>query len=473
MFKILSYIFLTLILVVFYSAVSVTMDQSIMAVLISVMILSLIAFIYKKESNSNLKGQFFKHSSFFILGFLIVHFQYYLDFLLGNVSSDNVYIWINKNVVVKGMVLSLIGLLSFFIGYLFCNKIPIRERKVNDGKVIHVKYLLILAFVSLGIFYFTVNPLYLAGLYGSEEMGVSATYANLIFSLCIFAIIIQNCRNMIVINDIPSSFKNYVKKQGYFLVTLIGIYLLSVLLSGDRGPLITFSICFISGYFFVTKRKLSLKYGVLMVFGGAFLMTLLGQVRSFDSGLDFSSKLNEAIKKEKIHSETSLIPQTQELAGSVRTLHTTLDYIPEKEDFLYGRFQFQQFTVVIPFFNIFLETIFDSNHRKYAGSSSYVTWINQGDFPTSGDGTSCIADFYFDFGLFGVLFGMLFFGYFIRYLEIAMYSHTVPSLMTHVFGVVYLSSAFYISRSTVLFDLRTVAWILIILIINKSLFNKK
>lgn len=473
MFKILSYIFLTLILIVFYSVVSLTMDQSIMTVVISVMILSLISFIYRKESNYNLRGQFFKHSSFFLLGYIIVHFQYYIDFVLGNVSSDNLYIWINKSVVIKSMILSLIGLLCFFIGYLLCKNISLKKIKTVSNTVVSVKYLLVLALISLIVFYLTVNPLYLAGFYGSEEMGASATYANLIFSLSVYSVIIQNCRNMIVSRNIPTTFKNYLREQGYFLVSLIGVYLLSVILSGDRGPLITFGICFVSGYFFVTKKKLSLKYGLLLVFTGAFLITLLGQVRSFDSSLDFSAKLSEAIKKEKTQNEISFIPQTQELAGSVRTLHTATNYLPEKQDFLYGRFQFQQFTVIIPFFNAYLESLFESNHPKYASSASFVTWINQGDFPTSGDGTSCIADFYIDFGLLGVVIGMLLFGYFIRYVEISMYSNTLPTLIIHVFGVVYLSTAVYISRSTVLFDLRSVAWILIILIINRSLLNKK
>jgi oligosaccharide repeat unit polymerase len=461
-------------MVFFYLVAPTTMDKSTMSVLIVVIVSSLLFFMFSKENEPSLKGQFFKNSSFFLLGYCIVHFQYYFDYVLGNATLSNSYIWINTSVVVKAMVLSIIGMLCFFMGYFTFKNTLKNTLKKNNEKQTGVQLLLILALISLVVFLLTVNPLYLAGQYGAEDMGISATYAILIFSLLVYAIIIQNCRNMIVSGYIPSNFKEYAKLQGYFLISLIGIYLLLVMLSGDRGPIITFGICFVSGYFIVTKRKLNIKYGIPFILAGAFFMTLLGEIRKSDKDLGFSSKFKEVINQDNIYNEPSFIPQTQELAGSVRTLHATLDYIPEKHDFLYGRFQFQQISVVIPFFNFFLQSIFKDHHAKYAGSSSFVTWINQGDFPTSGDGTSCIVDFYFDFGLMGVIIGMFFFGYFTRFLEINMFSYyIIPSVIVHVLGVVYLSNAIYISRSSVLFDMRSVIWIFAVLFINKKFIANK
>lgn len=473
MIKNIIYIFLILLLLLSYSSVSSTVNKDSMFILIFLVFGNILFFALAKEKIFSLKRQYMKHSTFVLLGFIIVHFQYYIDYLLGNVTIGNSYIWINIDVIVKSMLVSTLGLTAFLYGYSLLSDNLKKNNQFVSETFKEVKLLLIIATISLVVFFINVNPLYLAGFYGSEDMGPIATYAILIFTLNVFAIILQNCRNMVLTKKIPKNFKEYIQKQGYLLLFLIGLYLLSVMISGDRGPIIIFGISYFSGYFFVTKKKLNLKYTVLFLFAGAVIITSLGEIRRLDKNLDFSSKLQESIKNEKVHYETSFLPQTQELAGSVRTVHATIDYIPQKHDFLYGRFQFQQIVSSIPFFSPFLYLIFENHHQKYLGSSAFVTWINQGDFPTSGDGTSCIADLFFDFGIIGVLVGMLLFGYFIRFLEISMYSNSLPSLIVHIFGLVYLSNAIYISRSTILFDLRTVVWIFIILYINKYFFQKK
>jgi hypothetical protein len=468
------YLFFLLLLITFYSIVPMEMDQSVMTLLIVTIFGSIILFACTKEENIYLDGQFLKHSTLFLLGYCIVHFQYYLDYLLGNVTSSYSFIWVNKSVVIKAMVLSTIGLLCFLIGYLSFKNTFKKKLGTRSEIAVGVNFLLIISLISLITYFVTVNPLYLLGFYGTEQMGSSATYAILIFELAINAIVIQNCRNIIISNNIPINFKSYVHKQGYFLMSIITIYLLSVIISGDRGPIITFGICFSSGYFFVTKNKLSLKKGVFLIFICAIFITFLGIARNMDKELDFSSKLKAAAKEINTNTEVSFLPQTQELAGSVRTLHTTLDYIPAKHDFLYGRFQFQQISGAIPFFSFFDPLFFDDLSFKYKGSSSFITWINQGNFPSSGDGTSCVADFYFDFGLFGVTIGMFLFGYSIRYLEINTLGATViPTLLVHIFGLVYLCNAVYIPRSSVLFDLKTAVWIYLLLLINKKIFQRK
>lgn len=448
------------------------MDKEVMIILLGVIFISVLFFGLRNEKEPLLKGQFLKHSTLALLGIIIVHFQYYVDYLLGNITSSDLFIWVNTTIVVKGMILSSIGLLAFLIGYLSCKRGSINLTRNNLRTISHTKFLNIFAGIALFTYFYTVNPLYLIGFYGAEDIGVTATYAILVFEIMVYAIIIQKSRNMLLENFKPSSFLKYLKSLGYPLLFLTSIYLLSVVISGDRGPIINFSLCYFSGYYFVTKQKFSLKKGLILGFIAAGFITILGVARAQDKSLDFLEKIQIAFQEKPFREDVSFIPQTKELAGSVRTLHHALDYVPQNHDYLYGRFQFQQIVVAFPFFSNFTPLIYENTSTKYAGSSSFITWIEQGDFPTSGTGTSVIADYYFDFGLVGVILGMFVFGYFMRFAEIKMYVESFPNLFTHIFFVVYLSSAIYIARSTFLFGFRTVVWIFIILIFNKHILSK-
>ena len=473
MFLKLIYSILIIILTVFYFSAPEDMDKGIMIEIFIVAFISILLFAFKKEKVPALKGQFLKHSTLVIIGLVVVHFQYDIDYIIGNASVNDKYIWVDTNVVIKTLTLSVIGLLCFFLGYLSYKKRKKRTENQSIERVYNANFLLWVATFLLIGYFFTVNPLYLMGYYGVEQIGEEAGYIILFFKVVIFSIIIQNCRNIIVSGVIPASFKDYVKTQGLHLIILLGIYLLSVMISGDRGPLMAYGLAFISGYFFVTKKKLSLKQGLLFMFLGASVITILGYARTQDRSLSFNDKISESFNVDNRFDTESFLPQTQELATSVRALHAAVDYIPERHPYLYGRFQFQQLAVTLPFFSNFNPLLFEKQEYKYRSSSSFVTWINQGDNPYSGDGTTCIADFYFDFGIIGVIIGMYFFGFFIRFTEIKMYSLSMPTLFAHALLVVYLSDAIYISRSTVLIEIKAAVWIFIILVLNKHIFNKR
>lgn len=486
--QIVVYFFLLAFLILFYViAPSDNMDKGIMTGLLLIATIAVLFFIFKKEKNKEQKGQYLKHSTLALVGIAVVFFQYPLDYVLGNINGSNMFIWVNKHIVIRSLTISVIGLICFLLGYFLYRRRPKMMRK-QIALPIKVNILNVLAAIVLLIYFLTVNPLYLAGYYGAVQIGANASYAIMFFQLFIFASVIQKCRNMLLLNNIPSSFKQYLRRIGWPLIVMISIYLLSVLISGDRGPLIDYSLLVFSGYYVVTKKKLALKYAILLIFSGASVITLLGMARSLNRSLSLADRIEQSISNNSATNK-SIFPQTLELAGSIKTLNTAVDYVPEKHGFFYGRFQFQQIAQTIPFFSIFYPLIFNdkttryvrydnsgSGGNRYSSSATYITWIRRGDFPTSGDGTSCMTDFYLDFGLVGVIAGMFLFGYLMRFSEINMYTTYIPGLFIHVFCIVYLCAALYIARGTLFADLKTVVWIYVILLFNKyivlKLFNR-
>src|SRR5690606_12548197 len=116
------------------------------------------------------------------------------------------------------------------------NSVKLKKGWVEKEEKLQTNFLLILSLISLIAFYLTVDPRYLLGFYGEVELSPQANYAQFAFQVSIFATVIQNTRNYFNHPKKSSiSFKYYILNiQGVFVSSLIAIYLLSVLLSGDR-----------------------------------------------------------------------------------------------------------------------------------------------------------------------------------------------------------------------------------------------
>ncbi|GAB3025452.1 hypothetical protein GCM10027051_32730 [Niabella terrae] len=468
------YISVISILVVLYTInIDSAMDRQHLIILLSVALTSLLIYSTDRERDFRLKGNFFRPTIFAILGLCIVSFQVIIDYLLGNVSYNDKFLWADNTVVTKGVILSVIGLNSFLLGATIIkskNVVSLEAKKTHNilETYRNTNIMKILALISLLVFFLTVNPLYLAGAYGRVEMGATATYAILFFTLLLTSVVIQNCINIKVENVVIGSFWKFIKYQGTWFSLMVAIYLISVLLSGDRGPLITVMLTFLTGFFYITKSKLRIIMALIMIGGAAIAITTLGAIRSIkDPSHSFLEKLEISLNgSNRYYRQESFLPPTLELANSVRTLNIAVSYIPDNHDYFYGRFQFTYVLASIPFISTFFPILFSDNSPKYAGSASLVTWIRQGDYPKSGDGTSVIGDFYCDFGVLGVIVGMFLFGLTMGKLDKQLYAKASGSLFLLIFMFVYVPIAIYISRSAFLFSLKSVVWIYLILRCN-------
>lgn len=440
--------------------------------LLTVLIIALIGFLVyltKHESHQALKKQYLTISNIFLFGYMIVGFQSYIDLLLGNKNFYDYDIWVNPNNIVYSASVVTIGFFSYLLGNCFTIKssdtIFYHQLKVTN--IFLLKFLLVLVLV---VFFATVNKAYLVGGYilGAEvPMGTTAKYMALIFHGVIFSVIVLHTRNLKIKEDAQLSVLNYINSYGILVVLSTIAYLSGVLLSGDRGPIITILMGFTIGYVYVTKIKI--KPISLMIAGmiAAIVITFLGKLRSIITEKTLENKVRVLFTEQKELTNTSFLQPTQELAQSINTVHYVINYIPEKYDYFYGKFQLIQIRDAIPFLTGFISKLGYIKTADDKSISDYITWLAQGDEASYGNGSSIIADFYTAFGVTSVIVGMFLFGVFIRMLDIGLFEKRNLSLFLQTTAFVYFSNALYTSRSYALDSFKLIFLVLIIIFINK------
>lgn len=430
----------------------------------------LTVFIFHKEECPWLKGQSVKCSSLFLLGFCIVHFQLYVDVLLGNCAPDDPFLMVDSKLVCKAAILGLIALSAFFFGY-FLKKGSIFQTP-GASAIVPLSPLVIFATILFPAWIYSTGLEYINGGYGSNggETGVFSSYISLIYELAMEAVPMFHARNFRV-RGVRPSFIRFVISLGWYNA-LLGAYLICVMLSGDRGPIISLGLFLFLSYLYASGYRITKLRFLLLTLIAAAVLTILGIARGFGPGYGFTEKISMALETER--RTESVVPQTAELAGSGRCLHLAMSVVPARHPFLMGRFQLHQLFAVVPTGSRWIQFLgIVPNEYRYAGSANFCTWIFQGDNPTYGDGTSVTADLYLDFGMPGVLLGMLLFGFFVRRMDVNMYQPKQVSLLAMALIFRYTVLAIYIGRSAILFELKPALWLFVLMFVYERNFGQK
>lgn len=469
--------FTLLILLAFYLLTDIFhYDKSILVGIMLVVVISTLSFLFMKEDNLLLKGQYLSPLYLFLFGYLVVHFQFYFDILLGNITETESWLFVAPSLIPKAAMVSTMGLLSFYVGYLsHSDSEEIVCIEEEEMQIYPLNILILISCFLLLIFLNFAGLNYILGGYGGDaqiEVGGIAAYSELLLQLSFYASMILNARNAKTLY-IEYTFKEYVKSYGLFFYIPFVSYNCMVMLSGDRGPMISLVIGYIVSYTYIAKNRIKLPVLLAVFLGGMSFITILGMTRTFSKdGLSFREKMELAFRGETINRYDSFSPNTAELAGSVRTLHMSINYVPEQHSFLYGLFQFKYVMAVVPFISSVTNQVFDPQY-KYKGSASFITWIEQGDRPSSGAGSTCVADLYLDFGLIGVIIGFFFFGRFVQNIEYKLYIQQNISLWLHTLCLYSVVVSLYAARSSILFHLRAIVWLYIILFAYQYVCKKR
>jgi hypothetical protein len=206
--------------------------------------------------------------------------------------------------------------------------------------------------------------------------------------------------------------------------------------AGDRGVgiRILFTFLVLIGTLY---KPISFKVFIICTVVGALLISLIGLGRSVDSN---EGIITAGVNKVNFESGYDV---TIELGNSAQTLYVSLANVPFYYDYFYGKLWLGHVLSVGPFFqNIYISL---SDDKKYElTSADFVTYLLFGEDSINGAGTSLVAEFYLNFGQFGVIAGFLFLGMFFRKVEDKLIERKV--LFWVVLAALLASYAFYMGR---------------------------
>jgi oligosaccharide repeat unit polymerase len=450
------------------------MDTGFMVSILSVVGACLFSFLFlRTEKVTDLKHQYIRISYIFLFSFVVVHFQAYIDFLLGNLNQSDNFFWIDKAAVPKSILLAAIGLTSYFFGYSVKSggrRLPKPTRVVQPYKVVNPNIMFWIGLMSILLFYGTVDSNYLKGNYGLDNIGSTAGYATLIFEGCVYSILIINCRNLLIKRHTKLSFINYVMVQKR-AAALLALYLPTMIIIGDRGPVIYLGLGFFFGFIYVTKKKISIVTLLVLMTVTTVSLTIIGLARRMDKGADFSNKVSGAMDNTLSFYPTSFSNNTKELASSVRTLHMAVSNVPEPFPHFNGLFFIQDAMLLVPSLrNVFTKV--SDIPQEFTSSSQFLTVLSQGGKSGWGVGTSCIADTYLDFGVYGVVIIYILFGFFTRRMEVIAFSKDMCSIYVLICIFLVFSFCVYIPRSTIAYSLNKFTYVAVLSAVP-LLFKKK
>ncbi|MFK8268195.1 O-antigen polysaccharide polymerase Wzy [Capnocytophaga cynodegmi] len=435
-------------------------DTQYIGIILSINFLSFLLFFLKKENDINLRKQQLKASSLFIIGFVVVHFQMYLDVVLGYISDTNSILFINNRIALKSLLISSIAFNLFCLGYILNQEKNIKQTQVSSltySKPLKTKVLFLISIILL-LLYFSPN-----------ESGPWGT----LFECAISALLILKSRNLVLTKGYGIQLKKVLYSLKEAIIPL-SVYLIYLLVTGERGTII-FNGLFLAGIIaHVSNLKLNGVRLLLLIVVSSSILTLLGVARKFEDESSFIDKLNIALNTEETDSShrypNSILPSTKELASSGRILNIAVNEIEQGASHTYGLFVAQDLMLLFPSLR---STFVDTFNIPYilTGSPEYFTYIDLGKFPTWGVGTSCVADTYTDFGIVGVVIIYFAFGFFVRKLDLTIYRKTFPNYILFTLSLLVLSFSIYISRSSLLYFLNKLPYI-VIFIYFTVLINK-
>ena len=229
------------------------------AVVFFAFLFSFLFFLY--EEKSAFKGMWHKPSNIFLFCYLIVSFQYVIDLCLGYKTYQDFYVPSSVN---KMSLTCLCGLISFILGYVMTGTgNHDKQQSEADVKLINISFLVFLQVAFFVGWILTVNILALLsgiGYFVDDSGSAASNYENFFYdvTIAIFIAIITNSKRKDV-----STLKSFLKEGTIIIWTLICIYCLIRLVSGDRGPALYMASAVFFTYMMVTRKKI--KVGKIII----------------------------------------------------------------------------------------------------------------------------------------------------------------------------------------------------------------
>jgi hypothetical protein len=384
----------------------------------------------------------------------------YFDYILGNYSDFRNDYFLGGKYTVKASIVSSLGLISFFIGYISSiNYIGIKhnQTKLNPDASAYMKFF---SYFCFSLFIVNANSDYFNSGYGNVELSPLAVYAQTFLFYFILGVIALKSYGLKV-KPMRVGIFFYLRSIGFSFNLFVVLYLFLVLLSGDRGPIIQVVLIYFAGYIFSQHIKVKLVQLLFLIFSASLFITFLGEFRSLASETSYSERVKN-LRDSTRYSErnSSFSPNTHELAISVRTVHAAMEYT-EEEGYSYGMVQLNQLIAIFPGAGRVIRTLFELDGKELISADIITEHLNAGH----GMGTSTVTDLYIDLSIIGVIIGLYTFGVVVRKADVVCFSPIISSFFLWVVILVLISKSIYIGRSSIMILLREIITVYVLILV--------
>ena len=415
-------------------------------------------------------------SNIFILSLLIVNLQILLNAYIG-LDSISSYLGTERysQYTGKTLIFGCIGINAFLIGNILkVRKKNFKVRNTLDGVGVWAILSIVTFiawFINIDLISFVTGMDYQGSGAASREASSFSIFETL-FDVFVTITLSIITKNNLLQHRKKWSVAGFVKTIPLFFLIVVCIYIVLRLLSGDRGQALYMGLMFFFAYLIVSGRRIKMMFLVLMVSVGAFTMTTLNIVRSFRNPNEtFGKKVERAFSSMSDAQDVKTIcPFTHELANSVNCNFIALHDIDRGiTDFKLGAYNICGLVIGIPGSNRISQALFGLNMYRFA-TSEYVTISFFGENYQIGLGTTVLVDFFLDFGLLGVIIGMLLVGFIYKLVDANIINKT-----TNIFLIVvilkFASMAIYVPRASLAFVGCRIIYIFIVYVAIRFAFK--
>ncbi len=425
-------------------------------------------YISDKKNCKSLSKWGLRPSYICLIGLVIVNLQFFFDVSFCDREIND---FIPINWAKQYSDICFFGGCLFIVSFLLANyhtkKCPFLRCKpwllpVNPWVCIQfVFFLLFVCTIDIG--QFLSGAIYVGSGASNADGGLSASFERFYDATSLITLALYTQK--LVRSSESISIKKYIKSISLLFWLPLCIYLILRLFSGDRGPVIFAILSIIYSYTFVSKKFTKIKVAILFIAIGAFVVTLLGFIRSRSTDLSFTEKVEQSLirmDEKKVSEIQSVSPFTKELASSLKCNFVAVRAIEEGDADL----SFGKFTILSSL------SSFPGARKEYFkpiglsdedfSSAVYLTQLdNNSKTYSTGIGSSVFAEAYLDLNLWGVIIVAMLLGYIFKCIDLS-YSYKVLSPVVTIITIRLAAMSIYVSRDSLS---HLVSYILSILII--------
>lgn len=448
------------------------------AVFCLIMVLVGTVMSFSLQKRSELKGYWLKPSNVLLLGLMIVNFQNIVDYILGLKSLED---FVRPNCVIKSCYVSALAIIAYLLGLWYRSSIKVsltkslRSNKSSFPEHVNTTFLVVLQILFFVAWLYTVDfASLIMGLQYGSGTGSSNMFEGLFFqcTIALLTCIAINCHGKNI-----STMWDFLLQNNIASWICIILYMLVRLVSGDRGPFIYMGFAVFFTYVFATKYRPKLISVIAVLYAFSVMISVVGMARLDAASGTFWERFEDSFnvfssQESGRFSDRTVFKSTEELAYSIRCNLIAIDEIDNGyQDLHHGKFQLFQVLNMIPFMPSFLTNTLGISPAEM--SSDYnITEIYFGDFYISGQtGTTCVADFYLDFGLWGIVFGMFIMGLIFRRVDSVICVRKDMSILIFIIALLFACKCYYIPRSSFISQIKPIIPILLLFYINYFVFN--